>query len=216
MGRLRCPQEVSGAAGAGRAGPRPGWPLTPPWPPGLWGRLLQPHGLPVPPATLRQAALRGGQPVLPLRPLREDLPLQGRPRLPRALGARGPGERPGLPSLRHGAWCPCAPCCAPPPSPPHCGPRASGSEPHTRFPRPARPRLGASHLLAVRPSSLTRVSLPCSPPRSPRTSPPRPRTFWVSSGPPVAASAARQPRLPCSTCRRLRKMSWPETGPSGG
>lgn len=124
MGRLRCPQEV-GAALQGRG--MGGWgrrgaahsPLNRPRPPGLWGRLLQPHGLPVPPAALREAAQRGGQPVLPLRPLRQDLPLQGRPRLPRAVGAHGPGERPGPPALPAGT-------CAPWPGTPaaHLGLRA--------------------------------------------------------------------------------------------
>lgn len=58
--------------------------------------------------------------------------------------------------------------------------------------------------------------LSCSLLKSPRTRPLRLWTCWVSRGPPAAASAARRPRLPCSTCRRSRRMSWLETGPSGG
>ena len=96
---LRMWGKVWGQRGRHRA---PCWLLNAPWPPGLWGCLLQPHGLPVPPAALREAAQRGGQPFLPLLPLRQDIPLQGRPRLPYALGARGPGELLGpsvLPAL---------------------------------------------------------------------------------------------------------------------
>lgn len=130
MGRLRCPQEVSGVGSEGAGAVWAGVQLLAghspaPGTPGLWGRLLQPHGLPVPPATLREAALRGGEPFLPLHPLRQDLPLQGWPRLPRALGALGPGERPepsapGPWARPRGAACgggsPFLPC----------GPRASG------------------------------------------------------------------------------------------
>lgn len=75
---------------------------------------------------------------------------------------------------------------------------------------------GSPHLQAMWLLLLTLASSPCSPRRSPRTSPLRPRTCWVSSGPPAAASAARRPRLPCSTCRRLQRTNWPEIGPRGG
>lgn len=72
MGRLRCPQEVSEMAGSwAHSVGRGTWhgarclvwdnsPLLATYPtltPGLRGRLLQPHGLPVPPATLWKASL---------------------------------------------------------------------------------------------------------------------------------------------------------------
>lgn len=76
--------------------------------PGLRSQLLQLDGLPVPPEALRQAARRGRQTHLQLPTLRQEVQIQGWPRLPCAVRTPGLGEPPGhLRSPRNGASPPC-------------------------------------------------------------------------------------------------------------
>lgn len=76
--------------------------------PGLRSQLLQLDGLPVPPEALRQAARRGRQARLQLPTLRQEVQIQGWPRLPCAVRTPGLGEPPGhLRSPRNGASPPC-------------------------------------------------------------------------------------------------------------
>lgn len=71
---------------------------------GLCGQLLQPDGLPVPPEAVWQAACRGRQARVQLPTLRQEVQIQGWPRLSRAVRTHGLGEPPGrLRSPRSGA-----------------------------------------------------------------------------------------------------------------
>lgn len=71
---------------------------------GLRGQLLQPDGLPVPPEAVWQAARRGRQARVQLPTLRQEVQIQGWPRLSCAVRTHGLGEPPGrLHSPRSGA-----------------------------------------------------------------------------------------------------------------